>query len=275
MEKDELARLNEEEKLKIKQEEEEFFKKKTDIKSERDGKKGDLTKITKDKIEDEKKYHHLSVRFIADLSINPFIYNPFEQSYGNAMHCFIMCGVKIKNFTIAGAFRYNYISFDGSAPDSTFKGSWALFGGTFHFLYHPFKWFEFNTGVGGAWFSSAFDYNNLGTEGKDEGGLSLYFNATFIPWKYIQISIPTKLDLFFNPTTYITPYFYGGVRVDFHPYFTWLNIYIEFGGQPWRYTGDFFNTTTGLFIWTIGTSIDIDFKKIINELDKVKKVLED
>ena len=103
--------------------------------------------------------------------------------------------------------------------------------------------------------------------------MTVNFNAMFYPWRYISIKVPTQLDIFFNNTRdiMINLFFYGGLRLEVHPYFEWIDIYLEVGGHPWAYDGDFFNTFTGFFSFSVGVSIDINFKKTIPEFKELKR----
>lgn len=218
----------------------------------------DTTNDTTNKIKTNKT-KIVSFRFLADFSINPYLYNPHASSNGNGINWSAIAGVRIKQITIACGVRMNYLSFNSA---TSFGGAWNIIAGSLMAFYKPRSWFEFNGGIGASWYSSSFNYKTAtdkGIEHKDEAGLSLDINFSFTPWKYITIKTPTRLDLFFNSTGHtMTPYFYGAVRVDFHPYFKWLNLYVETGVIPWLYSGNYISAKTGMFVWSIGTSIDFD-----------------
>jgi outer membrane protein OmpA-like peptidoglycan-associated protein len=136
---------------------------------------------------------------------------------------------------------------------------------TFDGYFEPVSWFELKLGLGGAWYKSAFSSNATGTYSVSQGGFSILLDGSFVPWKFITLRQINRLDLFF-PEGGVAPYYYGGIRCDFHPYFLWLSLYLEVGGMTFFSNNmPVDNFKTGMFTWGLGVSIDItptrSFKK--------------
>ncbi len=212
------------------------------------------------------------LRIVHDVTFYPFIFNPFEKSAGNAIAVSVYSGAVVKQFSVGGAVSYEYYSFSGMDPNTSFYGAWGILSGAARFYCKPLNFFEFDASVGAGWFASSFSYEKKGVERKDEAGVLIGTEFIFYPWQYLTIRVPLNLDLFIgNDGAYVTPYFYGSTRFDFHPYFSWLSLFVELGARVWIFNSDFFDARTALFQWSIGGAIDIDFRKTDEEFHALKK----
>lgn len=209
---------------------------------------------------------------VIDFWLSPIFYESSLDMYGTSFNGSIICGVEIGKFTISGEISENYFSLSKNYYLNQSINAWNILRGTSNLYFRPVKWFELTLGIGGAWFSSSYLYNDTSVIGKDNGGLSFLLNAGFRPWKYFRIKLINRLDLFFDSQAPV-PYYYGGIRFDFHPGIDILNIYVEASGMTWLYKDDYVNIQTGMFVWAVGIAFDAsfpyEFKKI--KKDEIKK----
>lgn len=205
----------------------------------------------------------IKFRLIVDFWSNPFFYENSYNIYGVSINGSLMCGARIKKFTIGAEVYENYFSLTGQNDTKKLVGAWNIVRGTINGYFTPIKWFELKWGLGGAWYSSTFDLNDTRRIGKDEGGISFVLNAMFRPWKYMRIDIINNLDIFISQTN-VTPYYLGGVRLVFYPFIDILNLYIETTGMPWIYNGEPVDIRTGMFFWGAGIALDISFPYELN-----------
>jgi len=215
----------------------------------------------------------IKFRLIADFWSNPFFYENKYKMYGVSINGSIMCGARIKKFTVGGEVFENYFSLTSQNKTNKLVGAWNIVRGTVNGYFTPIDWFELKWGIGGAWYSSSFDIDNTRIFGKDDGGISLVLNAMFRPWKYIRLDIINSLDIFINQNS-ATPYYIGGVRLGFYPFIEILTLYLEATGIPWVYNGDPVEIRSGMFLWGAGIALDISFPYKFNYVkrDKTKKV---
>lgn len=223
-----------------------------------------------------------SFRFIGDFWYDPFFYEPQYNMYSDAFNGSIMGGVKIDKFTIGLEIQNNYFSVTGQNTTNNLIGAWNITRASLLMYYKPVKWFELRTGMGGALLLSSFNYNNTGFISYVQGGLSFTLDNTFFPpWKYLSIAVVNRFDLFFpnndssihaQYNNQLLPYYYGGIRLNFHPYFDWISLYIECGGMPWVYNSYPVSVKTGMFVWGAGISIDMTFPDLAKQLSK-KRIL--
>jgi outer membrane protein OmpA-like peptidoglycan-associated protein len=214
-------------------------------------------------------------RVIADMNLFPFYYENTHSMYGMSINGALMAGMRLDKFTIGLEMSNNYNSLTKQNDSSNLNGAWNIMRWTFDGYYEPVSWFELKFGIGGAWYRSAFSNKDAGTLAINQGGLSVLLDGSFVPWKYVTLRQINRLDLFFSNSGSATPYYYGGVRCDFHPYIQWLSLYIEIGGTT------FFNDSrpidefeTGMFTWGTGISIDITPARFIGKKEEGQKVEE-
>jgi outer membrane protein OmpA-like peptidoglycan-associated protein len=201
--------------------------------------------------------------------------------YGNAFNGSLLLGAKINQFIIGAEIYEHYVSLTAQNNDLNYKGAWNILRGTADFYYIPINWFYLKTGIGGAWYKSAFSNDEKGTESKNEGGVSFIMDFAFRPLEYIDIKIMNKLDIFFSMTS-ASPYYYGGINCSFHPYFNWMSLYIETGVMTFIYKGLPHDVNSGLFVWGIGITFDLTIPSIskytkekINKFQKERKIEEE
>jgi outer membrane protein OmpA-like peptidoglycan-associated protein len=194
-------------------------------------------------------------RLIADFYSAPFFYENTKNMYGLSFNGSIMAGIRINNFTLGAEIFENYYTM-ASQNNYNFKGAWNIMRWTLD-GYHDFlSWFQLKWGIGGAWYRSAFSNMLIGTESQDKGGISFLIETQFIPWKYMDIKGINKLDIFFSKSDAV-PYFYYGIRCDFHPYYEWISLYVETGVIPLFYTSQVDSINSSIFVWNIGVSINM------------------
>lgn len=208
-------------------------------------------------------------RLIINLSGNPFIYENQYTAHGNALNLSIMTGIKFYKLTIGPEVYENYFSLNGKNNNKLLTGAWNIIRGTLNGYFEPVKWFEFSWGVGGAWFRSAFNYNNTGRFVKNEAGVSALFNIYFKPSTYVNIEFINTVDIFFNGAI-ISPYYYGGIRFNFRPGIDWMGLYVEAAGRPWIYNSEPVSILTGMFLWAVGVNFDLSFPKTLNYMKDLK-----
>ena len=69
----------------------------------------------------------------------------------------------------------------------------------------------------------------------------------------------------------VMPFLYSGLRLDFHPYVTWLDLYLEAGVETWFYKCDFFEAKTAFFIWSVGLAFDYNERDSTSEMREITK----
>jgi len=210
-------------------------------------------------------------RLSADFWSNPFYYEFKNKYYGTSFNGVITGGVRLKNFTAGAELYEHYYSFNSLNDPDNFNGAFNILRSDAVFFYQPLNWFEFKTGLGGAWLRSAYTNDDTGTEGMNRGGPSIILCLNFIPTRYFNIIVNNTFDIFINQKV-IEPYYYGSLRFNFHPYYEWLNLYIEIAGLTWINNSDYFEIKTGLLLWSIGASIDITPAKFVDRQIKKEKI---
>jgi len=209
-------------------------------------------------------------RLSFDLHYNPYFYEPVYKMDGMGFNGSFMGGVNINQFTIGLEAFENYYSYT-SQDAGAFKGASSFTRGTLNLYYFHKDTVEFKWGVGGVWIKSAYIYNGL-TDGRNNGGVSFLFSTRICPpWRYIEIEFNNYVDLLISDTL-LVPYYLGGIKLIFHPYVKWLNLYVEASGTPWFENYSNFSMKSGIFIWSVGVSIDKIFGK--TEKKKPKPVIE-
>ncbi|MBN1798896.1 MAG: hypothetical protein JW822_09980 [Spirochaetales bacterium] len=198
----------------------------------------------------------LGIQLLADLHVNPFIYNTFENSFGNSLHFNAKCGIPLQEYVVGGLLFYDYASFDGLDPDTTFHGAWAILGAAGFIKYQLSEWLILEAGAGASWRASAFEYDNQGVERKDELGLLVFANGRLLFFNDIILVVPVRVDVYFGSDA-ITPLFYAGLRAEFTPFNDWIILYGEIGTQIWSYSGVLFESTDALFLWSLGAAFDL------------------
>ncbi|HOV13937.1 MAG TPA: hypothetical protein PK771_06615 [Spirochaetota bacterium] len=213
----------------------------------------------------------LSFRLSLDTGYKPFFYEDSNNSFITALNSEIMSGIMIKNITLGFQIYENYLSYNSQNSDRKLTGAYNILNFYFILLYTPIKYFEIKFGIGGGWFKSAFDYNGLGIISKNEGGISFLLDGYFYtPFKYINFEQKNIITLFFNNSE-LTPFYTGLVRVNFKPFFQWINFYLEFGGQTFIYKSQLNDIKSGSFIWGIGLSFDLKIPTMFKKIKKIDK----
>jgi outer membrane protein OmpA-like peptidoglycan-associated protein len=205
-------------------------------------------------------------RFIADFWSLPIYHDSVYFIDGISFNGSFMGGVRFSKFTIGAELieQFNYF----------IAGKWNIVRGTIDLYFEPVNWVELKWGIGGSWCGLINDqvtYSSyiLDSYNKSRGGMAFLFDVNFRPWRYIDLVVLNKLDLYFSeadasgvipydysPVRYsFNPYYYGSIRCNFHPYIQWLNLYVELGGMTQVYNTR--NIQSGMFVWGIGISIDM------------------
>ncbi len=222
----------------------------------------------------QKKEINIDFRLMADFNINPFIYETTYKGYGLSIIGALEPGIKIKKFSATFEINEKYFSLTGLEYSNFFEGSWNILRFTVNGYYEPFQFFELKWGAGGAYYSSAFEYNHNGIIGNKYGGLSLLLDGLFrFPYKYVQLRLQNRVDMFFTGDSVI-PYYSTDLKCEFHPYFEWINLYISAGIMPWFYNNSDVSINTAMFTWGTGLSIDLSFPKLANKYKKVPEKAE-
>jgi outer membrane protein OmpA-like peptidoglycan-associated protein len=210
-------------------------------------------------------------RIIADFNSYPYYYEGTHVMNGLSFNGALMAGMRLDKFSLGLEMTNNFNSLAAQDISTGLKGAWNIMRWTFNGYYEPISWFELKLGLGGAWYKSAFSRNTAGTFSVSQGGLSILLDGSFVPWKYITLRQINRLDLFFSEGT-VAPYYYGGIRCDFHPYVLWLSLYLEVGGMT------FFSNNlpvddfkSGMFVWVMGVSIDISPARSFKKNEDKKK----
>lgn len=209
------------------------------------------------------------VRLYADFWSNPFYFENTHTIYGGSFNGSIMVGARLDKFTVGAQIDENYFTFTGKNNGDDLEGAWNILRGTVVGYYEPISWFELKWGLGGAWKNSAYKTTTFGTVNTPKGGLSFVLDGLFRPMKYLDISVVNTLDIYITAVS-VETYYYGGLRLIFHPVLKWLNLYIEAGGMPWLYSDDNVEIQSGVFLWGVGISIDLTFPDSIKYTKNLK-----
>jgi len=177
----------------------------------------------------------------------------------------------VKYFYIGGAIQIDYLTSDFNSLNM----SGAEFGikSLFVVYYSPVRWVELRFGAGVLWSSGTYS-DNLYRVNQQKVGIPVIVNAAFImPFKYIHFEVKNSLDISFNINKGtvefnsdfpVQPEYYGALNITFHPYFSWINIFVETGINLFVYSDSYKQYLKPQFVWTIGTAIDIKVPDIAN-----------
>lgn len=217
-------------------------------------------------------------RLILDLQSHPIFYEFQYKAISTSFNSSLMLGLRINNFTIGNEVFVDYYSFDGKDEANIFRGAWFSLRSTINLYYRFNQWLELKGGIGGIWLRLNFEYEDAGWLNTDQYGISLLLNLKIFTWKYIDLEIINKVDLMFlfnldSQLTGINPYYIGGLRINFHPYVTWLSLYIEVDGMYFNYAAFNRDIKTGTILASAGVSIDLTFprEKIDEKYEKENK----
>ena len=72
----------------------------------------------------------------------------------------------------------------------------------------------------------------------------------------MDFSIINRLDMIFS-SAYANPLYTGKIRVNFHPYFNWIKLYVETGVMTISYNSPPNNINSATIIWGTGVSFDL------------------
>lgn len=198
-------------------------------------------------------------RLIVDFFLFPYYYEFQNKMYGTSINGSIICGVRFNQFTLGAEINEHYVTLTEYSLDHEYKGAWNILRGTIDGYYEPVNWFELKFALGGAWYKSAFESDEVTDTdifGMNTGGISFVLDGIFRPWKYIQLRLMNRLDLFFYQGS-VSPYYTGMIRCDFHPYVQWLNLSTGIGVMTWITNNLPVNENTAILVWELGISIDI------------------
>jgi outer membrane protein OmpA-like peptidoglycan-associated protein len=211
-----------------------------------------------------------SLRVHANFSSIPYSFNQASDSTYSNLSGDLFIGARLTNISMGAAVDLRYFWFNGYRPlVRQFAGALFILRGLYQVMYSPYEWLEMYWAVGGGWLATAFEENAQGFIQENLAGVSFTSGADFHVWRFITLTVPLSLDFFINSSKYYV-YFYGGGRITFHPYFQWINIFMELGGLTWQYKDVYMNYNTGLLIWKIGAGIQLDVNRTRRELVDLK-----
>jgi outer membrane protein OmpA-like peptidoglycan-associated protein len=217
-----------------------------------------------------KNKHYPSFRLIIDARVEPVYYEFLNQIFLFGIGGNLSFGIQYKQFTFALEGADRYFSLNGYQPGNTFNGAFNIVNAYLAFYAEPVWFFEVSTGLGAGWYRSAVDYNQLGIIAMNQISGAAYLNFQFrFPFKYISLEQINRFDLFFDiekPEPVMMPFYYGGIRLNFKPYYNWINLYIEAGGIPWYYKTELNDIQTGLLVWSAGIKFDMIFPDLPKRL---------
>ena len=236
--------------------------------------------------------------YSADKKINPgFVYKvdvlSFPVYYEHSLESISMdfygdmfFGVQLKSYSFGLRPYCNYQSINSSKSNKHFKGAYFAVGGLLDHYVSIGKWVELSFGLGGHWHKDAFQNEEYIYSSQYVGGKIFFNSQFFLPWKYMDFVLLNDLNLMVpvenlteekiqNFYSDLYPNYSGGLRVNFHPYFTWLSLYIQATGVYWFYTNEIVKINTGMFKGGIGVQVSINtnnFRKNKSK-EKVNKIL--
>jgi outer membrane protein OmpA-like peptidoglycan-associated protein len=218
------------------------------------------------------------IRLIGDFWSCPVQYEFSQSSFHTTFNGSLFLGARIQRFTVGGSLHEHYYSLGNGSPQSGLAGGENMMRVMADGFYEPVDWFELHWALGVSWLSSAFDYRVTGEINQQKVGVGFNVDATFRPpWKYVQFRLINRLDLMvaidtatadYDYTSKLIPFYYAGGRVDFHPWYQWINLYIEIGGGPWVYTSYPASFVTGRLFISAGIAIDMTFPRTITEMKR-------
>lgn len=206
--------------------------------------------------------------------VDPVYYEHSYQLFAIDYYVDWKLGLQVNKYTIALRPFCYYESVDGKDISKQFEGALFTAGGFFDFSFEINKWMKTNIGIGGLWQKDAYKYLETRTISTNYTGLAFNFDWYFyLPWKYMNIvilndfSILTPLtdmnytdsSLFFQN---LKPNYKGGVRLNFHPYITWLSLFVQVTGSYWYYTNQYVTINTGFVKGAAGISLSFSTKNI-------------
>jgi outer membrane protein OmpA-like peptidoglycan-associated protein len=205
----------------------------------------------------QEKKLNIDYRLMADFYAYPYFYEFTNKMNANSFNGSIFFGVKINEFTVGGEIFENYLSLTAVDTTLNYIGAWNIFGSAADFFYAPADWFEVKTGIGASWYKSAFGNSDIGTYSKNLAGLTILLDTTFKPsFEYIDFSLVNRLDFIFSSNDF-NPQYTGKIRVNFHPYFNWIKLYLETGIMTMSYSGTPKYINAATFVWGTGISFDL------------------
>ena len=199
------------------------------------------------------------------LGINTGYYPIFyENSYNSLITSLdfgIFTAITINKFSFGVEISDLYYSYNSQNENNRLTGAYNTLNSSLILFYSPIKYLELKFGLGGSWFKSAFYYSNSNITSKNEGGITFLLDGYFyMPFKYINFEQKNSLSLFIHDNG-LTPLYSGIVRINFKPYFEWINLYLEVGAKTFFYNENETKIESGSFVWGIGVNFDIKFSK--------------
>lgn len=202
-------------------------------------------------------------RMFADFNVSPFYWELSKNLGGFGMNGSLMLGAvwQEKTFGLQGDVNYN--SFASLEKDDTKKvdGAFCIFRFTAVGYIPLTNFMDIKVSVGGAFMSTAFNYQTKRNIQQLYGGPSLGFDMFLrIPsFCYAELQLINRFDLMIAENQNVYPYYYSGARINFFPYVKWIKLYTEVGVMPWFYKDEQVRVDTAMFTWSVGASFDATF----------------
>ena len=205
-------------------------------------------------------------RMFADFNVSPFYWEMSKNLGGFGMNGSLMLGAvwQEKTFGLQGDMNYN--SFASLEKDDSKKidGAFCIFRFTAVGYIPLTKFMEIKVSAGGAFMSTAFNYQTKRNIQQLYAGPSLGFDMFLrIPsFYYAELQLINRFDLMIAENQNVYPYYYGGARINFFPYVKWIKLYTEVGVMPWFYKDEQVRVDTAMFTWSVGVSFDATIPSI-------------
>jgi|GEM_PF-2515418 len=202
---------------------------------------------------------------IIDFWAYPFVFEPSYSSASDGLNGRVMLGLKYDKFTFGVSMFENYFSTGQHDGNMDFFGAVNIFRWTFDFFYSPVEWIDIRSGIGGSFSAFSYAYKYKYNDKRYDGGLFFLFDMKFLlPIKVIEFQLLNRLDILFGGNV-VTPRYTGSGRFIVHPYFSWIGLYIEAGGETFIHRSENVEVVSGYFIWSVGIQFELDIPKMKTE----------
>jgi len=211
---------------------------------------------------------------IVDFWANPFIFEPKYSNGSNSFNGRIMFGLKYNKFTYGLSMFENYFSTGQNDGNADFFGAVNIFRWNFDFFYSPIDWIDIRAGVGFSLSISSYVYKYQYNDIKYDPGIFILYDMRFLlPIKFIEFQLLNRLDIFFDGINAI-PRYTGSGRFIVHPYFSWIGLYIEAGGETFLQKSANINVVSGYFVWSVGIQFELNVDGMKKEFVILNKDIE-
>ena len=215
----------------------------------------DTTNDSKNKIDK----NSIGVRFVTDAYINPYFYEHKFKGNNLSLGALLEIGItyKFMSFTLSVMEKYN--TYNGQNEKKKFVGGENKLGGSFNFYFNPVYFLDVKTGTGVIWYSSLYNYKDLGRISISSPGIFITLDLLFkIPKvSFYQIRVTNSFDLVIVDERNLFPNYLLTIRNEFKPNVDWLSLHIETGLKTFYYKNNNVTVNTASFIWGIGVSVDL------------------